>query len=163
MVDQEQLTKEKDQKAENVRARESIDEGKAKLEKPELEVDAEKPGIPSSDSKESKASKNAAKAVNEEKPEVIEAKTEAVKSDKQEAVVNGMSLPISTKHSIAVCNFIRGKHIDRAIVELESHLAMKKAIPMRGEIPHKKGMMSGRCPVKAMEKIIKESKSKRNS
>ena len=38
---------------------------------------------------------------------------------KTEAVVNGKDLPISTKHAIAICNFIRGKDIDFAIQQLE--------------------------------------------
>ena len=34
---------------------------------------------------------------------------------KTEAVVNAKNLPISTKHSIAICNMIRNKDIDWAI------------------------------------------------
>jgi len=98
------------------------------------------------------------------KKEVVE-KKETKKDEKpkgpkkNEAVVNGRGLQISTKHSIAICNFIRGKHIDRAISELEEVLKMKRAIPMRGEIPHRKGMMSGRYPLKAAGVFIKLLKS----
>jgi large subunit ribosomal protein L22 len=82
-----------------------------------------------------------------------------VKGNKKEAVVNGKDLRISTKHSVAISNFIRGKDIDVAIIELEQVEKMKKAIPMRGEIPHRKGMMSGRYPVKASGEFIKLLKS----
>ncbi len=81
-------------------------------------------------------------------------KKERVKKD--EAVVNGISLPISTKDSVAVCKFIKGKTIDKAIADLEEVLKFKKAIPMKGEIPHRKGkgIMSGRYPVKPVTHFI---------
>lgn len=83
------------------------------------------------------------------------------KVKRTEAVVNGRSLPISTKHAIAICNFIKNKDIDVAIAELEQVEKKKKAVPMRGEIPHRKGkgMMSGRYPVNASGEFIKLLKS----
>ncbi len=78
---------------------------------------------------------------------------------RNEAVVNGNDLRAGIKHSIAVCNFIRGKEIDSAIMDLDEVVKMKKAIPMRGEIPHRKGMMSGRYPVKAAGIYLKLLKS----
>jgi len=71
---------------------------------------------------------------------------------KDEAIVNGISLPISTKTSAAICKFIKRKTIDKAIADLEEVLKFKKVIPMTGEIPHKKGkgIMSGRYPIKAI-------------
>jgi ribosomal protein L22 len=112
----------------------------------------------------------------EEKPAEVkkEAKSEVVEKPKEnkqeekpveanekktEAVINGKDLHISTKHSIAVCNFIRNKNIEKAIEELELAEKMKKPIPMRGEIPHKKGIMSGRYPVNAIKAFIKLLKS----
>ena len=76
---------------------------------------------------------------------------------KTEAIVNVVNLPISTKHSIAVCRFIKNKKIENAISELEQVFSFKKAVPMKGEIPHRKGkgMMSGRYPKKATEHFIK--------
>ena len=76
---------------------------------------------------------------------------------KTEAVVNAKSLPISTKYSMAICRFIKNKKIGSAIVDLEQVIVKKKAVPMKGEIPHKKGrgMMSGRYPKKASEYFIK--------
>lgn len=83
------------------------------------------------------------------------------KVKRTEAVVNGRSLPISTKHAIAICNFIKNKDIDQAIRELEQVKEKKKPVPMRGEIPHRKGkgMMSGKYPIKAAGEFIKLLKS----
>jgi large subunit ribosomal protein L22 len=83
---------------------------------------------------------------------------------KDEAVVNGRDLRISTKHSVAVCNFIKNKNIDEALAMLDEVSKMKRAIPMRGEIPHRKGkgMMSGRYPlnaVKAFTMLLKSLKA----
>ncbi|MBU2104886.1 MAG: hypothetical protein KKF67_03915 [Nanoarchaeota archaeon] len=77
------------------------------------------------------------------------------KVKKHEAVVNGSGLPISTKKSIAMCKFIKGKSIEKAIAELEEVLAKKKALPMKGEYPHQKGIMSGGYPKKTSEHFIK--------
>jgi len=99
----------------------------------------------------------------EEKPKAEEkGKTKDKKisrEPKKDALVNGRNIPVSTKHSIAICNFIRNKDIDKAIIELELVAKLKKPIPMRGEIPHKKGMMSGRYPVKAVQAFIRLLKS----
>ncbi len=91
-----------------------------------------------------------------EKPETKKKKTEEKKEKKTEAIVNGKDLPLSTKHCIALCNFIRGKKIDEAIDLLNDVARMKRAVPMRGELPHRKGkIMSGRYPVKAAQQFIK--------
>ncbi len=76
-----------------------------------------------------------------------------VKKEKAEAY--GADLPISTKHSIAICDFIRYKNPEKAIADLEEVVKLKKAISMKGEIPHRKGMMSGRYPVNAAKVFIK--------
>ena len=90
----------------------------------------------------------------QETKEELKKETGEPKIKKSEAVTNGKNLPISVKHSIAICNFIRGKDIDLAINELEEVVKLKKPIPMRGEIPHKKGIMSGRYPIKAAKEFI---------
>ena len=79
----------------------------------------------------------------------------AVKKD--EASINGISLPISTKDSVAICKFIRHKSIEKAIADLELVSKFKKAIPMKGEIPHRKGkgMMAGRYMTKPVGFFIK--------
>lgn len=91
---------------------------------------------------------------NEKKKEIIK------KPKKTEAIVNSVGLPISTKVSVSICKFIRGKKIESAISYLEQVKLQKKAIPMKGEIPHRKGkIMSGRYPKKASEYFIRLLKS----
>jgi len=114
-------------------------------------------------------SDKSASEVSQTKPEdkKPEAKPEAKKSietkpkvKKTETVVNAQNLPISTKYSKAICRFIKNKKINDAITDLEQVLVMKKAVPMKGEIPHRKGkIMSGRFPKKASEHFIKLLKS----
>ena len=96
-----------------------------------------------SSDKSNENSKIAAKAVNK----------------KNEATVNGRDLSVGLKHAAAICNMIRGKDIDVAISMLEEVMKYKRAIPMRGEIPHRHGMMSGRYPIKATGVYIKLLKS----
>lgn len=91
-------------------------------------------------------------------------KSEKVKSEfipkKTEAIVNGRNIPISTKKAIAICNYIRGKNIDNAILMLEEVEKMKRAVPMKGEIPHRRGrIMSGRYPVKSVKEVTQLLKS----
>ena len=78
---------------------------------------------------------------------------------KKTAVVNARDVGISTKHSIAICNYIKGKNIDTALSMLNAVERMKKAVPMKGEIPHRSGMMSGRYPINATIEFIKLLKS----
>ncbi len=77
------------------------------------------------------------------------------KVKKTQAVVNASDLHISTKHSVAVCKFIKGKKIEGAIDDLEKVIIGKKPVPMKGEIPHQKGIMSGRFPKKAAQHFVK--------
>jgi large subunit ribosomal protein L22 len=93
-----------------------------------------------------------------EKPEEKKPIQKKPKKKKTEAFVNETSIPISTKHSTAICKFIKGKKIEKAISDLEKVIVKKKAVPMKGEIPHRKGMMSGRYPKKASEQFIKTLK-----
>jgi len=96
------------------------------------------------------------------KPEIKEEKKKQIpKIKKDKAFVRGVSLPISTKYSIAICRFVKGKRITDAISDLNQVLEKKKAVPMKGEIPHRKGkgMMSGRYPKKAAEYFIMLLKS----
>ncbi len=98
------------------------------------------------------------KIENEKAKEIEEKKPMPVK--KAKAVVYGRNLPISTLHSIAICKFIRNKKITEAIKDLEEVLMHKKAIPMKGELPHRKGkIMSGRYADKSVKNFIKLLKS----
>mgnify|MGYP001618883941 FL=1 len=77
------------------------------------------------------------------------------KPKRTKAVVNAFNVPISTKHSAAICRFIKRKKIHEAVRDLELVAMIKKPIPMKGEIPHRKGrMMSGRFPEKAAREFI---------
>jgi ribosomal protein L22 len=89
-----------------------------------------------------------------EKPKEVPKTTE--KPKKTEAVVRGENIPISTKHSAAICRFIKNKTIEDAISDLEQVMRLKKAIPMKGEIPHRKGkgIMSGKFPQRAVSRFI---------
>lgn len=74
---------------------------------------------------------------------------------KEEAFAKGLNLHASKKHCMYISDFIKNKPIDQAISELQDVVKMKRAIPFKGEIPHRKGkMMSGRYPVKASKQII---------
>ena len=74
------------------------------------------------------------------------------------AIVNAKFLPISKKHSMAICKTIKGKTVKEVLELLEKVIKKKEAIRFTGEIPHRKGMMSGRYPVsasKVFQKLIK--------
>lgn len=101
-------------------------------------VTSESPSSPSTDKKA-------------EQPKAQQAKV----SKKDEAVARGISLPISKKHSMYICTFIKNKTVDKAIAELELVIKLKRAVPFKGEIPHRKGnIMSGRYPVNASKAFI---------
>lgn len=102
----------------------------------------------------------------EEKKEIkkIEAKPEVKPKETKilNAFVRGRDLPISTKHSIAICNAIRNKKLKDAEEILELAIKKKKPIAMKGEIPHRAGGKPGRYPVKAAGvfiKLLKELKA----
>ncbi|MCA9485227.1 MAG: hypothetical protein KC506_00075 [Nanoarchaeota archaeon] len=80
---------------------------------------------------------------------------EKQKVRKYEAFAKGQSLHVSKKQCMYLCNFIKNKKIDDAISDLEKVVKMKKAVPFKGEIPHRKGnIASGRYPVKAAKLFI---------
>ena len=89
-----------------------------------------------------------------------EKKVVKAKVKKNIAIVTDENIPVSTKDCMAIGKFIRGKKIDVAIKELEEVVKIRRAVPMRGEIPHRHGdMMSGRYPKKAAENFIRLLKS----
>ncbi len=94
---------------------------------------------------------------SEHKPEVkIEKKNAVTKIKKDFAIARGFGLHISKRHGMYICAFIKGKTIDSAIADLQQVIILKKAVPFKGEIPHRKGkgMMSGRYPVDASKLFI---------
>lgn len=98
---------------------------------------------------------------NEEKVEetkVVETPKKEVKkknSTNKEAIVNAKNVPISTKQAIGIGDYIKNKNVDKAIKMLEEVLTFKKAVPMKRELPHRKGdIMSGRYPINATKQFI---------
>lgn len=88
------------------------------------------------------------------------------KKKKSHAEVNARNARISTKHAIYICKYIKGKEIQKAISELNEVIGKKVAVPMRGEMAHKKGKGfttsgSGRYPVKAAKEFTNLLKSLR--
>jgi large subunit ribosomal protein L22 len=105
------------------------------------------------------------KKETKEEPKEIEKNKKEKKPQKKikktEVHVYGKSLPVSMKYSIAICKFIKNKKIEEAIIDLSQVIKLKKAVPMKGEIPHQKGkgMMSGRFPKRASGYFINLLKS----
>lgn len=73
---------------------------------------------------------------------------------KELAVVRGENLPISTKHAMYLCTFIKGKKIEQAAEMLKRVLLKKMAVPMKGEVPHKRNMLGARYPINATKVFI---------
>jgi len=85
----------------------------------------------------------------ENKKEVIQ------KPKKTEAIVTANNLQVSTKKAMAICKFIKYKTIKKAIQDLEEVVLLKKVVPMKGEIPHRKGpIMAGRYPQRTAKNFI---------
>lgn len=105
---------------------------------------------------EDKPKESAVKPAEPKKPEVKEKKPEKQIPKKTEAIANGISMPLSKRHCMYICKFIKNKRIDEAISSLQEVIKLKKPIPFKGEIPHRKGknMMSGRYPIKASKYFI---------
>ncbi len=107
--------------------------------------------------------KSGAKKDAKEKPKK---KKKVVVENKHVASVHGKSLPISLKYSKAIGKFIKNRKIEEAINNLKMVEQKKMAVPMKGELAHRKGkklngkgMMSGKFPVKASGYFIKLLKS----
>ena len=100
---------------------------------------------------------------NEKKVAKTPEKKEVKKKKNTEAVVNGRNIPISNKQGKAIGKFIKNKTIEQAISDLTEVLKGKRAVPMVGEIGHKKGVSvasgSGKYPKKASEEFITLLKS----
>ena len=69
----------------------------------------------------------------------------------------GRALPISFKHSIEICNFIRNKDVNYARNVLSKVIEQKQAVPLRrfnANTGHKKNIAAGRYPKKASIEIL---------
>ncbi len=74
----------------------------------------------------------------------------------------GRSLPISTKKSIEICNFIRHMNVTKAKEVLEAVIVKKVAIPFKRfnmDMGHKTGIGPGRYPIKTSQEILDLLKS----
>lgn len=74
----------------------------------------------------------------------------------------GVALPISTKQSIEICSFIRGKKLQDAKKMLEKVSKEEIAVPFKrftNGLGHKAGMASGRYPRNASQQILTLLKS----
>jgi len=78
---------------------------------------------------------------------------------KEIAIAFGRGLPISTKQSVEICNFIRYKTVEESKKLLEGVIKGKIAVPFKRynkNVGHRKGKIaSGRFPMKASEYILK--------
>lgn len=74
-----------------------------------------------------------------------------------EAIANGTNIPISTKKTIEIANFIRGKNALAAQKLLQEVTEYKRAVPytrFNKNIGHKPGMAAGRYPGKTAKYIL---------
>ena len=152
----EDIAMQKNSNLENTVKKESKDIDKKVEAKPEeKEKEEKKPEDKKVEAKPAEVKKT------DDKQKTSSESKDSEKPKKTEAKVNATSLPISTKHAMAILNMIRNKQIDSAISLLDLAEKKKIPVPMRGEIPHRKGkgMMSGRYPVNALGHIIKVLKS----
>jgi large subunit ribosomal protein L22 len=92
----------------------------------------------------------------EPKIEKEEKKEKPKKVPKNYALINGHSLPLSTKDGAHICDMIRYKKIDDAIQMIDNVIVKKQVVEMRNrEVGHKhgKGIMGGRYPVDASKEF----------
>jgi len=82
----------------------------------------------------------------------------SVRINEHRARAVGLLLPISTKQSIEICKFIRGKKVHRAIDMLNEVIDMKNPVPFNqftNGAGHKHGIGPGKYPIKACKEILK--------
>jgi len=82
----------------------------------------------------------------------------SVRINEHRARAVGLLLPISTKQSIEICKFIRGRKVQKAIEMLNAVVDMKKPVPFNqftNGAGHKHGIGPGKYPVKACKEILK--------
>ncbi len=81
-----------------------------------------------------------------------------MKTEANCAILNANGLPISTKTSIEICNFIRGKNLNKARRLLQDIVDMKSALPIRRfgtDLGHKKGIGAGTYSTSSVSCFIK--------
>lgn len=95
-------------------------------------------------------------ADNKEKKSESKKEKKIERSKKFEAIAKAVNIHASKKHCMYICSFIKNKPIDRALKELQEVIILKRAIPFKGEIPHRHelGGKPGRYPVSASKEFI---------
>jgi large subunit ribosomal protein L22 len=74
-------------------------------------------------------------------------------------------MPISFKHAVEICRFIKGRKIEEAKKLLEDVIALKRPVPFKRykkKVAHKRGLdkwYAGRYPQKACKFILKVLKN----
>ena len=133
-------------------------EEKQKQEKKEVpKVETPKKVPAKVDSKE-EVKKEPAKVETPVKEQAPKKKVPVKKGDHDLAKVNSYGVPISTKQSYEICNFIRERKLEQAKRLLNEVLSMKKAVPFKRynrDMGHKPSIASGRYPKKASEHFLK--------
>jgi len=84
---------------------------------------------------------------------------------KSEAIAN-VTIPVSTKYSILIGKWVRGRNVDKAIVMLEKVMEKKMPLPCpsyNDSIPHKRGIAAGRYPVKTADYVVRALKLVKNN
>jgi large subunit ribosomal protein L22 len=138
-------------KKQPIKAEKNILETKPKVEEEKIEeTKANTTEVPTTEKEEKKTED---KKTKDEKKEI---KKSVKKIKKEEVYVNAKSIPVSTKYSMNICKFIKGKRIGDAIRDLEQVMLLKKAVPMKGEYSHRKGkgMSGGAFPQRAAGHFI---------
>ncbi len=130
----------------------------AETKKAKIDVKAQSSAVDQEKTEANKSldTKQEAAAGSENKEPAKPTKKEVSKIKKEEATARGLNLHASKKHCMYICNFIKNKSIDEAMVELQKVIKLQRPIPFKGEIPHRSypGMMSGRYPVKASKEFV---------
>jgi len=139
----------------------SESEGVKKLEEVENLFENKKQSIKKPETKTEE--KTESEKEKEKLNEAVQKTYEKYLLEKKETLARGRSIPVSKRQCMYISNFIKNKKIDEAILDLERVIKLKKAVSFKGEIPHRKGMMSGRYPIKASKIFIKILKGLRGN
>ena len=84
---------------------------------------------------------------------------EEIQPEAHEAYCCAKNLPVSTKASVEICSFIRGKELEKAKKLLQQVIDKKIAVPYKRynrDVGHKPGKIAaGRYPEKACKEILR--------
>lgn len=78
-------------------------------------------------------------------------------TNQHEAIAKATSLPVSTKFSCEICNNIRGKSLNKAIVHMEDVIQFKrpiKIVKFNWDLGHKPGSGPARYPINTAKAFL---------